>query len=178
MDDTGLHLTSAKDGVMFDMLPDGVKEPTSWTKANSDDTFLVLDRNGNGLIDSSRELFGSATDQPQGDHRNGFAALAVFDSNHDKILDSRDTVFATLQFWTDTNHNGISEAVELRMAAAVGLISIDLNYRTLSRVDQFGNTFRYAARLRMIKEGRIVTRQAYDVFLVGQIAKPDKSGNR
>lgn len=42
--------------ILFDHNGDGIKSATGWVKA--DDGFLVLDRNGNGLIDSGRELFG------------------------------------------------------------------------------------------------------------------------
>ncbi|MCL2717079.1 MAG: hypothetical protein FWD68_21680, partial [Alphaproteobacteria bacterium] len=42
--------------VLFDHSGNGVKTGTGWVKP--DDGFLVLDRNGNGLIDSGRELFG------------------------------------------------------------------------------------------------------------------------
>ena len=42
--------------ILFDHDGDGIKAATGWVK--SDDAFLVLDRNGNGVIDSGRELFG------------------------------------------------------------------------------------------------------------------------
>jgi hypothetical protein len=42
------------DTVLFDHNGDGVKTGTGWVK--SDDGFLVLDRNGNGLIDDGSEL--------------------------------------------------------------------------------------------------------------------------
>ena len=54
-------LTDARRGVLFDMLPDGKPEQTARTRADRNDAFLALDRNRNGQIDSSKELFCSTT---------------------------------------------------------------------------------------------------------------------
>ncbi|WP_434150627.1 hypothetical protein ACR2R6_03800 [Methylocaldum gracile subsp. desertum] len=45
--------------VLFDHDGDGLKQGTGWVK--SDDGLLVLDRNGNGVIDNGAELFGVDT---------------------------------------------------------------------------------------------------------------------
>ncbi len=45
--------------ILFDHNGDGLRTGTGWVKG--DDAWLVLDRNGNGLVDSGRELFGVDT---------------------------------------------------------------------------------------------------------------------
>lgn len=167
LDGPELRLTDAAGGVSFDMRPDGVLEQTSWTRAGSEDAFLVLDRNRNGRIDDSKELFGSTTDQPPTTERNGFNALSAFDDNGDRRIDAGDPIYALLGFWTDRNHNGISESGELQSMRAAGVISISLDYRESRRRDRFGNKFRYAASVKIRRGGAVATHLAWDVFFVG-----------
>jgi hypothetical protein len=163
----GFDLTNMADGVMFNTTGFGL-EPLGWTRANSDDAFLALDLNANGLIDNGLELFGNFTAQPDpagGAERNGFEALAVFDLNGDRRIDSHDPVFSELRLWQDSNHNGVSEPEELLRLDKLELKTLFLDYRRLKRVDKHGNEFRYRARVNDLRD-RQRGRWAWDVFLV------------
>jgi hypothetical protein len=169
----GFNLTNLEDGVRFDITGNLGPEPLSWTRAGSDDAFVALDLNANGNIDDGTELLGNFSaqlDPEVGEERNGFNALAVFDSNLDGIINSSDGVYTELRLWQDTNHNGVSEPGELHTLHGLGLKSLELKYQRLERVDQFGNDFRYRAKIRDVK-GAQLGRWAWDVFLVSALRR-------
>lgn len=105
----------------WDIDGDSFAEASGWVSA--DDGLLAIDLNGDGVIDSHDELFGSLT-------TDGFTELAVLDSNSDGVIDTLDTQFTDLLIWQDVNQNGISGAAELHSLADFNITSINLNATT------------------------------------------------
>ncbi len=138
--------------VLFDHDADGVKAGTGWLKP--DDGWLVRDINGNGIIDSGRELFGadtqitkfwssavneiSTTFSYTENALTGFEALRALDTGpgngspvaygspgaYDGLIDSRDAAFSELRIWRDLNSDGVSQEGELQTLAQAGIESI------------------------------------------------------
>jgi hypothetical protein len=120
LDADGLETLPVSAGVLFDHDGDGVRTGTGWVA--SDDGFLVLDRNGNGTIDSGRELFGDSTLKTNGQLAiDGFDALADLDTNADGKVDSLDAFWDNLRVWRDLDQDGVSDAGELATLSSLGI---------------------------------------------------------
>jgi len=135
------ELTSLRDGVAFDLDADGFLDQTSWTAADSDVAFLVMDRDGDGQITSGSELFGGHT-WPGA--RNGVVALAEMQFAESGVrkgdITAEDPFYSKLLLWKDSNHNGVSESSEL-VPFSRQFAAISLAYKPIPRADGSGNLF-------------------------------------
>ncbi|MGV0960374.1 MAG: Ig-like domain-containing protein, partial [Limnohabitans sp.] len=133
----GVQTTDLAHGAVFDIDNNGTPEHVGWVDKR--DGLLVLDRNGDGVINHGGELFGNNTVLANGSKAaNGWAALADLDSNADGVVDAKDARFAELRVWVDSNGDGVSNQGELHSLAEEGIASIALAH-TEEVTSQNGN---------------------------------------
>lgn len=123
----GTVFTDVENGVYFDLDNNGFAEKTAWI--GTEDGFLALDINNNGIIDNGSELFGDKFVMPDGKvSETGFEALSSLDETEDGIIDENDAVYENLRIWIDSDHNGITNKNEILSLADCGIISISLDF--------------------------------------------------
>lgn len=130
-------LSMTGNSIYFDHDNNGYAEKTGW--ANKDDAFLVMDKNKNGKIDSGTEMFGNNTSSSA---QNGFMALSQYDSNHDGLINSKDSEFKNIKLWQDKNSNGVTDSGELYSLSDAGIKSISTGYIATNNTDSNGNTIK------------------------------------
>ena len=150
----GFDLTNYRDGARFDILGNGRAVPSAFVTGG--DAFLAIDRNGDGIINSGRELFGD-----QNGAADGFEELRKLDGNGDGVIDRHDADFDKLLLWRD-NGNGRTEPGELVSLRDAGIASISLNYRNVNHGAAGGNRIAQLATFRW-SDGR--TGDAGDAIL-------------
>jgi Ca2+-binding RTX toxin-like protein len=127
----------------FDHDGNGFAELSGWV--GGDDGLLVMDRNGNGRIDSGRELFGDQTVLASGAvATSGVQALAEWDSlalggNGDGQIDASDKVWSKLQMWRDLDSDGFTDSGELFSLDQLGITGISLGFKDTGAGDGKGN---------------------------------------
>ncbi|MEA3030191.1 MAG: hypothetical protein QOG13_1516 [Sphingomonadales bacterium] len=129
LDGDGVELKKRKKTqARFDMNADGVADDTGWV--GKSDGILVLDRNGNGIVDGAGET-SFIGDLPGA--KSALEGLQAFDSNRDGLLDAKDEKFGEFRVWQDLNGNGLTDGGELRTLAESGIASIGLDRRANDR---------------------------------------------
>lgn len=91
---------------LFDIDADGDKDEIS--ELSSDNGFLALDKNGDGIINDGKELFGPSTG-------NGFDELTLYDSDKNGWIDEADPIYQKLKVWTK-DENGKDVLLSLKDA--------------------------------------------------------------
>ncbi|HAD9381739.1 TPA: hypothetical protein IAU40_004437, partial [Salmonella enterica subsp. enterica serovar Albany] len=138
LDGDGVETLPLSSNVFFDHDGNKYAENTGWVAP--DDGLLVMDRNGDGLIDTGRELFGNNTLLENGKRaENGYEALRELDKNGDGVLDNRDAAWQHIRVWRDTNSNGKVDAGELLTLDEAGVASIGTSWISSSYVDGQNN---------------------------------------
>jgi hypothetical protein len=100
----------------FDLDDDGTVETLPLLAGGNG--YLAFDRNGNGRIDSGRELFGPLTD-------HGFGELARLDADTNGWIDEADPSFARLGIWQPAAEGpGELRSLTARGIGAIGLTQI------------------------------------------------------
>lgn len=74
----------------FDLDGDGATETVAQLGGGS--AYLALDKNGNGMVDSGKELFGPSTG-------SGFGELAALDQDGNGWVDEGDSAYQSLRLW-------------------------------------------------------------------------------
>ena len=128
-------------GALFDHDGDGIRTASGWVA--SDDGLLVVDRNGDGIINDGKELFSDSSVLKDGTKAaHGYAALAEYDSNGDGVVDAKDADFDKLRVWRDLNQDGVSQKEELFTLEEVGVQSLNVAYQDTNQ--NLGNGNRLA----------------------------------
>ena len=143
LDGDGIETVSqSQSGVHFDMDGDYFAEQTGWVGA--DDGFLVIDKNGNGVIDDITEMFGAPD-------VGGYQELAALDDvanggNADGFITADDAMFAELRVWRDLDQDGETDEGELFSLEELDIVSLDVNSTALDdHITPQGTTLRETA---------------------------------
>ena len=147
----GFNLGDRGVGVNFDIPATGKPNFVQWVANNTDDGFLVLDLNNNGIIDDGAELFGEGTTLKLDGQKasNGYIALRQYDlaalgGNEDNLINKKDKIWNSLKIWVDKNADGFSQSDEITSINHHALQQISIKPRSTQnvnvRVDAAGNT--------------------------------------
>lgn len=145
----------------FDLDGAGGCITTDWPEAST--PWLALDVDGNGTIDSGRELFGSGTLMQSGKRaHNGFMALTELDDDGNGRIDMKDAAFSQLVLWSDHDGDRRSTFAEAQPVSQHQILSIELGYHIDRQCDARGNcgveraTFHFVDEHGAVRQGEVV----------------------
>lgn len=115
------------------------QEKTEWLAKNGGDGMLVWDKNKDGKISSSKELFGNFDVNGKKKFKNGYEKLAYyFDKNKDGKVEGDE--LAGLQVWADKNGNGKTDKGELQSLGQHNISSLSTQFENKDMSSQYGTT--------------------------------------
>ncbi|MGJ8687268.1 MAG: hypothetical protein ACSHWQ_07295, partial [Spongiibacteraceae bacterium] len=105
----------------FDIDADGQDDQIAFVGPGSG--FLALDKNGNGMVDNGRELFGALSG-------NGFADLAKHDQDGNGWIDESDAIYEHLRIWSrDADGNDRLVALSSKDVGAIYLGHVGTEFK-------------------------------------------------
>ena len=155
-------MTSAEDGVDFDLESTGYKLRLGWTRPDSDEAWLVT--LGVPPI-NGKALWGNLNPQApaayEGEPENGYRALRLHDSDNDSKITPADHIYNELGFWFDRDHDAQEDPGEVLSLPSLGVTAISLEYKTVGTKDQLGNYKHYRSDMTLADGTK---RTTVDVF--------------
>jgi len=151
--DTGLAgLTDQK--FFFDIDGDGEEDEVSRLESGSG--YLALDKNGDGVINDGKELFGTAS----GD---GFADLTKYDEDSNGWIDENDSVWSKLQIWChDENGNDVLYRLANKGVGAICLQKASTDFQLQDNAGNVKGQIR-STGIFLYENGNVGTIQHLDV---------------
>lgn len=191
----GYNFTDPKtECILFDIQDNNKPVCLSWPVAGSGNAWLVLPSDVG--VTSSKQLFGNFTPVPKRkapfeggivpitpNPHNGFDVLQGYDNDESLVLDSSNPIRTKLRLWIDNHcYKNTTEVCtslpeELHTLEEFGITNIGLVYSKSSKVDKWGNEFRYESKLNvdtsieginkygLTKSADRLNRTIYDVYL-------------
>ena len=169
---TGFKMSDPSKGeyVTFDIRGDGTLAKVSWPRHDSGNAWLAVDLDGDGVIESGKELFGNFSNYA--DHGvvnypnpNGFNALSWYDQDPqggdgNLIIDNKDAIWPKLKLWIDDHCYKEpdvpcqSRPDELHSLESAGINSISLVWSGGYQTDAVGNEYKFYTLLNPEAETR------------------------
>ena len=130
------------------------------------DAMLVLDRDGDGIINKLSEM-SFVNDFPGA--RTDLEGLRGFDTNKDSVFDRQDEAWSLFQVWRDVNQNGVGIGRELATLDEMGIAGISLEPTVLREsTDGYVDSIVLNEATLLMEDGS--TRTAYDTALRAELA--------
>lgn len=153
LDKNGFSFSGQSGAILYDLYAIGWPIVINWVNPYTDDAFLAIDINQNGIVDDGGELFGNGTRLALEGGTfapNGFVGLAQYDhpslgGNDDGFISSEDYFWNDLILWNDLDSDGVCDQGEVSNLSVEGILSLEIIPRESKRVDEHNNKLRYWA---------------------------------